>query len=86
IKKGVYKEYVEIGKKKWNIMMIGDGMDATVISGNRSFVDGWTTYRSATFGNNFLSFYVLPYSQSLCVGKWFDNNLHSFTASTGVMI
>ncbi|KAL0338830.1 UNVERIFIED_CONTAM: Pectinesterase/pectinesterase inhibitor PPE8B [Sesamum angustifolium] len=49
IKKGVYKEYVEISKKKWNIMMIGDGMDATVISGNRNFVDGWTTYRTATF-------------------------------------
>ncbi|KAH6837496.1 Plant invertase/pectin methylesterase inhibitor superfamily [Perilla frutescens var. hirtella] len=49
IKKGVYNEYLEIHKKKWNIMMIGEGMDATVISGNRSFVDGWTTYRSATF-------------------------------------
>lgn len=49
IKKGVYKEYVEISKKKWNIMLIGDGMDATIVSGNRSFIDGWTTYRSATF-------------------------------------
>ncbi|KAG8376283.1 hypothetical protein BUALT_Bualt09G0047100 [Buddleja alternifolia] len=49
VKKGVYKEYVEIGKKKMNIMMIGDGMDVTVISGNRSYVDGWTTYRTATF-------------------------------------
>ncbi|KAK4396789.1 Pectinesterase/pectinesterase inhibitor PPE8B [Sesamum angolense] len=49
IKKGVYKEYVEISKKKWNIMMIGDGMDATVISGNRNYADGWTTYRTATF-------------------------------------
>ncbi|XP_027066911.2 pectinesterase/pectinesterase inhibitor PPE8B [Coffea arabica] len=50
IKKGVYKEYIEISKKKPNIMLIGDGMDVTVISGNRSFIDGWTTYRSATFG------------------------------------
>ncbi|XP_059288046.1 pectinesterase/pectinesterase inhibitor PPE8B-like [Lycium ferocissimum] len=49
IKKGIYNEYVEISKKKWNIMMIGDGIDVTVISGNRSFIDGWTTYRSATF-------------------------------------
>lgn len=49
VKKGVYNEYVEIGKKKTNIMMIGDGMDLTVISGNHNFVDGWTTYRSATF-------------------------------------
>lgn len=50
IKRGVYKENVEIKKKKWNLMIVGDGMDATIISGNRSFVDGWTTFRSATFG------------------------------------
>ena len=50
IKKGLYKENVEIKKKKWNLMMVGDGMDVTVISGNRSYVDGWTTFRSATFG------------------------------------
>lgn len=49
VKKGVYREYVEISKKKTNIMMVGDGQDLTVISGNHSFVDGWTTYRSATF-------------------------------------
>ncbi|CAI9098421.1 OLC1v1035065C1 [Oldenlandia corymbosa var. corymbosa] len=56
IKKGVYKEYVEISKKKWNIMLIGDGIDTTIISGNRSFIDGWTTYRSATFGVKGLGF------------------------------
>ncbi|CAL0306926.1 unnamed protein product [Lupinus luteus] len=58
IKKGVYNEYVEIKKKKWNIMIIGDGINATVITGNRSFIDGWTTFRSATFavsGRGFLA-------------------------------
>ncbi|CAA7025522.1 unnamed protein product [Microthlaspi erraticum] len=58
IKKGLYLENVEIKKKKWNIVMLGDGMDLTVISGNRSFVDGWTTFRSATFavsGRGFLA-------------------------------
>ncbi|KAM0952451.1 putative pectinesterase [Dioscorea sansibarensis] len=49
VKKGVYRENVEIKKKKWNLMMIGDGVGLTLISGNRSFVDGWTTFRSATF-------------------------------------
>ncbi|KAJ9183673.1 hypothetical protein P3X46_007496 [Hevea brasiliensis] len=49
IKKGFYNEYVEIKKKKWNLMMVGDGMGVTVISGNRSVIDGWTTFRSATF-------------------------------------
>lgn len=51
VKKGVYNEYVEISKKKWYVMLVGDGMDVTVISGNHSFIGGWTTYRSATFGN-----------------------------------
>ncbi|KAL1808956.1 hypothetical protein ACET3Z_025946 [Daucus carota] len=50
VKKGVYNEYVEISKKKWYVMLVGDGMDVTVISGNHSFIGGWTTYRSATFG------------------------------------
>ncbi|KAK9131560.1 hypothetical protein Sjap_012047 [Stephania japonica] len=50
VKRGVYKENVEIKKKKWNLMIIGDGAGATVISGNRNFIDGWTTFRSATFG------------------------------------
>ncbi|CAH9088766.1 unnamed protein product [Cuscuta europaea] len=56
VKKGVYRENVEIGKKKWNIMMIGDGKGNTIISGNRSFIDGWTTFRSATFAVKGLGF------------------------------
>jgi pectinesterase len=52
VKKGVYVENVEIKKKKWNIMLIGEGMDATIISGSRNYVDGSTTFRSATFGKN----------------------------------
>lgn len=49
VKKGVYNENVEIKRKMTNIMMYGDGMDVTIITGNRSVIDGWTTYRSATF-------------------------------------
>ncbi|XP_078444405.1 pectinesterase-like [Wolffia australiana] len=48
VKAGLYKENVEVSKKKWNVVLLGDGMGATIISGNRNFVDGWTTYRSAT--------------------------------------
>ncbi|KAF1870427.1 hypothetical protein Lal_00003633 [Lupinus albus] len=55
VKKGIYNENVEIKKKKWNLMIIGDGMNESMITGNRSFIDGWTTFRSATFGNNTLS-------------------------------
>ncbi|KAL3535465.1 hypothetical protein ACH5RR_003926 [Cinchona calisaya] len=49
IKRGVYKEYVEIGRSKWNIVLMGDGMDATVITGNRNYFDGWRTFMCATF-------------------------------------
>ncbi|MCH86546.1 putative pectinesterase/pectinesterase inhibitor 12-like, partial [Trifolium medium] len=48
VKEGIYDENVEIPSYKTNIVMLGDGSDATVISGNRSVVDGWTTFRSAT--------------------------------------
>ncbi|XP_074555785.1 pectinesterase-like [Curcuma longa] len=58
VKKGVYEENVEINKKKWNLMIIGDGVGQTIISGDRSYVAGWTTYRSATFavmGSGFIA-------------------------------
>ncbi|PHT30288.1 Pectinesterase/pectinesterase inhibitor 18 [Capsicum baccatum] len=48
VKKGTYKENVEIGKTKKNIMLVGDGMDATIITGSLNVVDGSTTFKSAT--------------------------------------
>lgn len=51
VKEGVYVENVEIPSYKTNIVLLGDGRDITVITGNRSVVDGWTTFRSATLGN-----------------------------------
>ncbi|CAM0883278.1 unnamed protein product [Alopecurus aequalis] len=48
VKKGVYKENVEVGKKKRELMIVGDGMNATVITGSRNVVDGSTTFNSAT--------------------------------------
>ena len=50
VKQGVYEENVEIPSYKRNIFMHGDGIDATIITGNRSKVDGWTTFSSATLG------------------------------------
>ncbi|GMH02600.1 hypothetical protein Nepgr_004439 [Nepenthes gracilis] len=46
---GVYPEYVSIAKNKKYLLMIGDGINQTIITGNRSYVDGWTTFSSATF-------------------------------------
>lgn len=49
IKVGVYEEYISIGKNKRNLMTIDDGINKTVITGNRSVDDGWKTFKSATF-------------------------------------
>ncbi|WCJ22250.1 Plant invertase/pectin methylesterase inhibitor superfamily [Euphorbia peplus] len=46
---GVYEEYVNIAKNKRYLMIVGDGINQTVVTGNRNVVDGWTTFNSATF-------------------------------------
>ncbi|KAG0480995.1 hypothetical protein HPP92_011562 [Vanilla planifolia] len=58
VKKGVYRENVELKKKKANIMLVGEGMGATIVTGNRNFLEGWTTFRTATFavsGHGFIA-------------------------------
>ncbi|KAK4763092.1 hypothetical protein SAY86_008860 [Trapa natans] len=50
IKAGVYRENVDVSKKKKNIMFIGDGRTNTIITGSRSVVGGSTTFNSATVG------------------------------------
>ncbi|MCL7049949.1 hypothetical protein MKW94_028512 [Papaver nudicaule] len=50
VTEGIYEdEYVVIPKYKKYIVLIGDGINRTVITGNRSVIDGWTTFSSATF-------------------------------------
>ncbi|CAL1399561.1 unnamed protein product [Linum trigynum] len=58
IKAGVYRENVEVVKSKTNIMFVGDGRATTIITGNRSVVGGFTTFKSATVavkGKGFLA-------------------------------
>ncbi|XP_051148405.1 pectinesterase-like [Andrographis paniculata] len=50
VKKGVYMENVEVKRSMKNIMMIGDGIDRTVVVASKSVQDGFTTFRSATVG------------------------------------
>ena len=50
IKAGVYRENVDVGKKKTNIMFLGDGRSNTIITGSKNVVDGSTTFHSATVG------------------------------------
>lgn len=56
VKKGKYKENVEVGKSKKNLMIVGDGMSSTIITGSLNFVDGTTTFNSATVGKDPYSF------------------------------
>ncbi|CAK8576262.1 unnamed protein product [Lathyrus sativus] len=62
VKKGVYNEHVVVGDDKWNIVMIGDGMDATISTGNLSEGhDHVGTYNSSTFsvlGRRFIAQYM----------------------------
>lgn len=45
---GVYEEYVNISNSKKYLMMIGEGINKTIVTGNRSVADGWTTFNTAT--------------------------------------
>ncbi|KAF5800416.1 putative pectinesterase [Helianthus annuus] len=58
IKRGVYRENIEIGNKMKNIMLVGDGMKYTIITGSRSIGGGSTTFDSATvivIGSGFIA-------------------------------
>lgn len=50
ISEGVYNENIVVPKNKKNLILIGAGINHTVITSNRSVIDGWTTFASATFG------------------------------------
>lgn len=49
VKAGTYNETVVLDKNKWNVMMIGDGMTKTIVTGSKNFVDGTPTFSTATF-------------------------------------
>lgn len=53
VKAGVYEEYVKIDVTKKYLMVVGEGIGKTIISGNHNYVDGWSTFDSATFGKLF---------------------------------
>ncbi|OMP00612.1 Pectinesterase, catalytic [Corchorus olitorius] len=50
VKAGVYNEKVDIDRDVKNLMLVGDGIDRTIVTGNRNVPDGASTYGSATFG------------------------------------
>lgn len=56
VKRGVYKENIAVGSNLNSIMLVGDGLKYTIITGSRSSAAGFTTYSSATAGNFFYTF------------------------------
>ncbi|KGN49865.1 probable pectinesterase/pectinesterase inhibitor 61 [Cucumis sativus] len=53
IKAGKYEEEnLKVGRKKTNLMFVGDGKGITVISGGKSVYDKVTTFRTATFAGS----------------------------------
>ncbi|CAF1699451.1 hypothetical protein HID58_051606 [Brassica napus] len=56
VKGGVYEENINVRRNNDNIMLVGDGIGSTIITGGRSVKDGYTTYNSATAGIEGLHF------------------------------
>ncbi|GFP92501.1 pectinesterase 3 [Phtheirospermum japonicum] len=48
VKAGVYEENLMLNKSFWNVMIIGEGKNNTIITGNKNFVDGTLTFVTAT--------------------------------------
>lgn len=85
IKAGRYEEeYVKLGRKKQNIMLMGEGKGQTIISAGRSVFDNFTTFHTATVGKFSFSISNLI---SIYVHQLFVEMSHSFlfkiTAATG---
>lgn len=57
VKQGVYMENVVIADSMNNYTFIGDGIDATIVTGSRNTKDGYKTFDSATFSKFFLKFF-----------------------------
>ncbi|RWR94911.1 pectinesterase [Cinnamomum micranthum f. kanehirae] len=58
VKKGRYEEKVVMGRKKKNVVIVGDGMDSTIVTGSLNVADGSTLFDSATFvalGDGFMA-------------------------------
>lgn len=59
IKEGIYEEEVRVEATMTNVMFIGDGPTKTIITGNKSFVDGFVLYKTATTCKTTLSIHQL---------------------------
>ncbi|CAI9092549.1 OLC1v1027826C2 [Oldenlandia corymbosa var. corymbosa] len=76
VRAGKYEEdNLKVGRKKTNLMFIGDGKGKTVISGGKSIYDNVTTFHTASFG---IYSYSLPSFLLLSVLLLFTATMCSF--------
>lgn len=62
VKRGTYRENILVSRTMNKVMLVGDGLRYTIITGSRSVSAGFTTYSSATVGE-FLAqlFFIINY-------------------------
>lgn len=59
VKAGIYDEYITVTKDQVNVFMYGDGPRKTIVTGHKSFKDGVTTFKTASFSKlRILSMYI----------------------------
>ncbi|KAG6503041.1 probable pectinesterase/pectinesterase inhibitor 34 [Zingiber officinale] len=76
IKAGQYDENIKVGRKKTNLMFIGDGKSKTIIAGSRSVTDNFTTFHTATFAATGTGFIM----RDITVQNWAGPEKHQAVA------
>lgn len=62
VKAGVYEEYISIPQWKKYLMMVGDGINKTEITGDRSNAVGWTTFNTSVSESTCMLTSLLDYN------------------------
>ena len=62
IKAGTYKESISIGLSMSNLVLIGEGMDKTIIEYSKSLASGVSTQDSATVGKLLFSHNLIQFN------------------------
>uniref|UniRef100_A0A0D9VEY4 Pectinesterase n=1 Tax=Leersia perrieri TaxID=77586 RepID=A0A0D9VEY4_9ORYZ len=70
VKAGRYEENVKVGRKKMNLVFVGDGKGVTVVSAGRSVADNFTTFRTATFAASGSGFMMRDMTVENWAGPW----------------
>ncbi|CAL9058674.1 probable pectinesterase/pectinesterase inhibitor 34 [Musa acuminata AAA Group] len=76
IKAGRYYENIKVGRKKTNLMFIGDGKNQTIIAGSRSVYDNFTTFHTATFAATGTGFIM----RDITIQNWAGPEKHQAVA------